>query len=89
MLLLAVELFRTLPGTGGGGKSDLDEPLRTLIVPVGEVEVVLLADTEPWPPCTAAAAAAAAAAWRSFREAFPLFFLSRAYSHFSVKSKYN
>lgn len=47
MLLLAVELLRTLPGTGGGGRSVRFVPLSTLIVPVGEVEVVLLAETEP------------------------------------------
>lgn len=51
---------------------------------MGEVEVVLQADTEPL--CEVPAAAAAAAACRSFREAFPLFFRSRAYSHFKVKS---
>ena len=86
MLLLAVDPLRTVPGMAGGGSSD--RPLNTLIVPVGEVEeVVLLLDTEPPPPPWAAAAAAAAAAWMSFREALPLFFLSRAYSHFRVKSK--
>lgn len=82
VLLLAAEPSRTLPGTGSGGSSGREAPLRTLTVPVGEAELQL-AETEP--PC-AAAAAAAAAAWMSLREAFPLFFLSRAYSHFNVKS---
>jgi hypothetical protein len=38
-------------------------------------------------PLAAAAAAAAAAACKSFRDAFPRFFRSRAYSHFNAKSK--
>ena len=61
VLLLAVELSRTPPGTGGGGSSDREAPFRTLIVPVGEVEVVLLQLAETELPCAAAAAAAAAA----------------------------
>lgn len=88
VVLLAIGLLCTLPRTGAAwGKfapCTVPSP-RTLIVPVGEAEVVLLADTEP--PCgVPAAAAAAAAACKSFREAFPLFFRSRAYSHFKVKS---
>jgi len=59
-LLLAVEPSRTLPGIGGGGSSVREAPLRTLMVPVGEVEVVLLQLAETEPPCAAAAAAAAA-----------------------------
>ena len=90
VVFLAIGLLCTLPRAGAAwGKfapCTVPSP-RTLIVPVGEAEVVLLADTEP--PCgvpAAAAAAAAAAACKSFREAFPLFFRSRAYSHFKVKS---
>lgn len=61
MLLLAVEPSRTLPGTGGRGSSVREAPLRALVVPVGEVEVVLLQLAETEPTCAAAAAAAAAA----------------------------
>ena len=87
VVLLVIGLLCTLPRTGAvwGKFPPCTAPSpRTLIVPVGEAEVVLLADTEP--PCGVPAAAAAAAACKSFRDAFPLFFRSRAYSHFKVKS---
>ena len=59
VLLLAAEPSRTLPDTGCGGSSGREAPLITLMVPVGEVEVVLLQLAETEPPCAAAAAAAA------------------------------
>lgn len=73
------------PGRGGGGRSEAVRgwPLSARIVSVGEVFPFII------PLCCWAAAAAAATAcccWMSFLEALPRFFLSRAYSHFSVKS---
>lgn len=86
MLVADEDCFRILPGRGGGGRSEVvrEIPLSARIVSVGEV----LPFTMPL-CCWAAAAAAAATAcccWISFLEALPRFFLSRAYSHFSVKS---
>lgn len=74
------------PGRGGGGRSEAVRgwPLSARMVSVGEVLPPII------PVCCWAAAAAAAATacccWMSFLEALPRFFLSRAYSHFSVKS---
>lgn len=86
MLAADDDCLRMFPGRGGGGRSEVvrEMPLSARIVFVGDV----LPFTIPL-CCWAAAAAAAATAcccWISFLEALPRFFLSRAYSHFSVKS---
>jgi len=84
VLVLATEeeSLRKVPGCGRGG--GISEPRRPLALsPL--IELVGEADPSVGP---FAEAAAAAAACRSLREAFPRFFRSRAYSHFSAKSRH-
>lgn len=82
--VLACDPFLATPGLGGGGSSPRERLLMGPTLDVGEAETLLpLTDMPPFPPFAAAAAAAAAAAWMSFRDAFPLFLRSRAYSHLS------